>query len=81
MLKSSASLELKIKRKKKEMQTNDEINQPRLTNRERARKPHKSLAWCGNCDCCRVSAGSVCRQCGSRADGNEARKRDIKIFE
>lgn len=59
----------------------ENIEQPRLTNRERSRKPHKTLVWCGNCDCCMVSAGSICRQCGSRADGNEARKRDIKVYE
>jgi hypothetical protein len=59
----------------------EQIEQPRLTNRERSRKPHKTLGWCGNCDCCMVSAGSICQQCGRRADGNEARKRDIKIYE
>lgn len=59
----------------------EEIESPRLTHRERSRKPHKTLGWCGNCDGCRVSHGSVCRRCGSRADGNEARKRDIKVYE
>ena len=58
-----------------------DIEQPRLTNRERSRKPHKTLGWCGNCDCCRVSAGSKCLQCGRRADGNETLARDIKIYE
>lgn len=59
----------------------NEIESPQLTNRERARKPNKTLGWCGTCDCCMVSAGSKCLQCGSRANGNEARKRDIKVYE
>lgn len=59
----------------------EEIEQPRLTNRERSRKPHKTLGWCGTCDRDMVSAGSKCPTCGKRESGNETRKRDARVYE
>ena len=59
----------------------ENIEQPRLTNRERSRKPHKTLGWCGNCDRDMVSAGSKCPTCGKRESGNETRKRDVGVYE
>jgi hypothetical protein len=60
----------------------DEIEQPRLTNRERSRKPHggKTAIYCF-CDRNQLRVGDKCVVCGNKFYGKQAAVRDRGLFE
>lgn len=59
----------------------DELQIP-LTNREKKKKPRYSKKyWCYACDASLVSDNEICPVCKTKSKTEQARKRDIKVYE
>jgi len=61
----------------------EDIESPRLTNREQSRRPHggKTEIYCYGCDRNQVRVGERCSVCGIKFYGTQARVRDKKVYE
>jgi rRNA maturation endonuclease Nob1 len=59
----------------------DEIEQPRLTNREKVRKPTGGWTYCYGCDRWKLHKGETCPLCGFTLNTKQASARDRRLFE